>query len=107
MGKYYIVEEAELVCQYGSKRCKLRPGKTRHICGEEGRRLANISDIYPENFEKDFDSCCSPYQINYKEMNGIVKGDKIRIRGSIHSTLLHDGTYGKQIEVSKVEKLEE
>lgn len=73
MGKYYIVEEAELVCQYGSKRCKLRPGKTRHICGEEGRRLANISDIYPENFEKDFDSCCSPYQINYKEMNESIK----------------------------------
>ena len=73
MGKYYIVEEAELVCQYGSKRWKLRPGKTRHICGEEGRRLANISDIYPENFEKDFDSCCSPYQINYKEMNEAIK----------------------------------
>ena len=85
-----------------------------YVNSEVARKISHINKPYanfsikvvPED-NPPFYCRCFISGLNYKEMNGIVKGDKIRIKGSIHSTLLHDGTYGKQIEVSKVEKLEE
>lgn len=82
------------------------------INGEVARRVSHINKPYanftikviPEN-DPSFYCRCYIDSNHYSEMDGVAQGDKIRIYGSIKSTMFPEGNYGKQIEVSKVEKL--
>lgn len=66
MKKKYVIEGAEVSCQYGNRTSTLKPSGDRHICVGQCR-MGNEADIESVNFSADFGGCRSPYQLWMEE----------------------------------------
>ena len=62
MAKKYVIKDAELNCEFGSKSSKLKPLEDRHVMvGKAGKLMANEVDIERSCMCGGFGICRSPY----------------------------------------------
>lgn len=82
---------------------KINGGITKKISKLTGNPYANFSIYVEPGIRPPFYMrCFTSGNVNINILSNINDGQLIRVKGSIESTLLIDGSYGKQINITEI-----